>query len=314
MRGNVLASRNRNEEAQAAWQKAADLKMATPIVYRNLACLEIRDGRKEPALELYEKAWSLGRGDLNLFGEFDRLLASAGRHEHRLEVYEQLPSEAKARSMVANRHVIQLLDVERYEEAMQELMTREFFRAEHEYGTRYYYVEAVVGLALKDLAAKQYEKAVATLRRGLEYPRNINIGRNGIWPNESMAQYLMGACRDAMGQKAEAREHYLLAAHEPHWEYHIMESYEMLAWMALDQRFRAVTLAHKLEEGYRKHLASWWGAAHIVNFGLAQAVKGHIDVARAKWKQGLADAPDGRYLRLHLAMPEWVLTMMGRKS
>ncbi len=315
MLGNLLASRNRLAEAKTAWQQAADLKMASPIVYRNLACMAMHDKCMPEAIECFEKAWKVGGPELELFAEFDRALASIGQDARRLEVYEQLSPVQKGRSIAANRRVQQMLDMGRYDEALQQLMSHEFFRSESEMGLRNNYLEAVIGAALKDMAAKRYEPAMQMLARGLEYPRNLNTGRVGYTPGESIVQYYLGVCREAMGQVGQAREHYTLAAHEPHWDYHVSEAYEMLAWLALGETGRVLGLMHKLEAGYRNHApGAWVGTAHVVNYGLAQAAKGYPDRARAVWQEALTEKPDARLVRLHLALPDWVLAMMARKS
>jgi len=124
--GNVLASRRRLDEAVAAWRKAQRLGLEHAVIYRNLAAAAEHQGQRDKAIRLYRRAWKLAKPDLYLFDEFDRVLAAAGRHRERDRLYRDLPRKALGRSIVALRRVPQLLDLERYDEALEELRIRTF--------------------------------------------------------------------------------------------------------------------------------------------------------------------------------------------
>ena len=75
----------------------------------------------------------------------------------------------------------------------------------------------------------------------------------------------------------------------------------MLAWAALGQRYRALSIAHKAEQRARSEEdIPWWyhfefgSGAPQLNHGLSQLVKGHVGRARQVWAEALERAPDAR--------------------
>lgn len=321
MLGNILASRARLDEAEAAWKRAVELGLEHAVVHRNLGLLASRRKDPEAALKYYRRAWELSGGDLHLFAEYDRFLAGRGLHHERLSVYDQLPGEARQRSMVAMRRVLQLLDVGRYEDALVELGARTFLSGEYEKAIRQNYNEALIGMSFPLIEAGRFDEAAELLRKGLEYPRNLNIGRSSRYPEEAMIHYLLGMVAEAAGNESAARKHWLDAATEMHSEGSHTQAYEMLAWLALGKRGRAVSLIHEIEQMARgeKEPSRWmrWlfgtGILDVIH-GVAQLAKGHIDEARKLWEKGLEENPDGRWLKLHVEMPRCMLERMTRKA
>jgi len=319
MLGNVLASRELADEAAQAWGRAIELGMEHPVPLRNLAMLLDHRGEHEKALELYRRAWKVSGKNRYLFSEIDGFLGSRGLHAERLKLYQELPEESQARSMVAMRRVLQLLDNSMYDEALQELSTRTFLRGEYERMIRYNYVEAVVGAACPHIGSGNYDRAREVLLKGLEYPRNLNMGRHGTMPNESTIHYLLGVVAEMAGQADAARRHYLAAATEMHLEGTPYHAYEMLAWLSLGDRARGMSLAHKIEQLARGEAEGpawfrWYYEESILKFthGLAQLAKGRIEEARRMWQAILDNEPDARWVRLHLNMPPCLLERMGK--
>ena len=320
MLGNVLAGRGRIDEAGAAWKRAVAGGLEHTVCRRNLASLAAHQGDHDAALADYRKAWELADGSLPLFSELDRYLAARGLHEERLALYEKLPAKSRGRSMVAMRRVLQLLDLSRYDEALEELHGRTFLSGEYEKDIRQHYNEALVGRALPEIEAGRLEKAAELLAKGLEYPRNINIGRNSLHPEEGIIRYFLGLVAEAAGNDDEAKSHWLEAATEMHYEGTHNHGYEMLAWLALGRTQRVRTMSHELEQIARgeKQVHAWhrWfagpGTEKLLH-GMAQLAKGRVDEAGSMWAEGLKENPDGRWLRLHLNMPPGILERMSRK-
>ncbi|KKL87163.1 hypothetical protein LCGC14_1937460 [marine sediment metagenome] len=293
--------------------------MSHSILFRNLAIVAARRDDHDAALELYRRAWETSGGDLYLFGELDLYLAERDRHAERLELYDQLDEQARTRSIVAMRRGKQLLDNSRYNEAVTEYTTRTFLRGEQEKGVHHCYVEAIIGAAWPHIDGGDCERARQILAKGLEYPRNINVGRDSTKPNEAPVRYLLGVVEEKAGRPDQAREHYLAAAIELHRDGSPAACYEMLAWMALGNRARGMAVAHTLEQlarGERRPhpYLEWLYGKAILKFGhgLAQLVKGRPDEARQMWREALAENPDARWVRLHLDMPDGLLEFIGR--
>jgi tetratricopeptide (TPR) repeat protein len=321
MYGNLLASRKRTEDAVAEWTKALDRGLAHTIVYRNLGATAAHEGRKQEALEYYRKAWKLAGKDLNLFTEFDRFLATQGLHEERLRLYGQLPVDARDRSMVALRRVPQLLDTENYDEALEELSVRTFLAGEgQERISRIYFHEALLGKGVELMNAGRWGEASEILKQGLTYPRNLNAGRQSVSPGESMINYMLGLAAEAAGRPEEAKEYWLKAACEPHSDGELTQAYEMLAWLALDNRPRAMHLAHKFERFGRGEESPpswffWHNPRSVLAIGhaLGQLAKGRPHEAQGMFKKVVADEPDGRFTRPHANMSLDILQRISRK-
>jgi len=320
MLGNVLASRTRLDEAEAAWKRAAELGLEHTVLYRNLGLISAHRKDPDAALEYYRKAWKLAGGNLALFTEFDRFLAERGLHEERLAAYDQLPEAARKRSVVALRRVLQLLDTGRYEEALEELACRTFLSGEYEKAIRYNYVEALIGRACQHIQAGRFDAATELIRKGLEYPRNLNIGRNSVHPEEANVHYLLGLMAEIRGDEQAARQHWLDAATELHNDGSPNQAYAMLAWLALGKRHHGLSLLHGIEQMVRgeRPVHGWlrwlYGQGILqLSEGLVQVARGRIDEARKTWSDTLAAIPDARWLRVHLDMPESLLERMSRK-
>ncbi len=321
MLGNVLSDRARLEEAEAAWRRAADLGLESSVLQTNIAGIAMHTQRNDEALAAFRKAWALADRGPNLFSLQDRFLASLGRHDDRQAAYDELDEATRDRSLVAMRRLPLLLDQRRYDEALDEIGKRNYLRGEGEKTIRYQYLEALVGKAAELIAANDLDAAEPVLARGLEYPRNLNTGRHEATPNEAIINYWMGLLAELRGQADRAREYWVAASQELHHEGHPIEGYEMLGWLALGQRYRALDIAHKAEQRARgEEDIPWWHHFHFgsgapqLNHGLSQLVKGHVDRARRIWAEALQRAPDARWLGLHAALPDDLLARMARKA
>lgn len=319
MLGNILSSRNRADEAKAAWKKALDLGLEHTVVCRNLAVAEADD--KDAALAYYRKAWKLGKGNQNLFAEYDRFLARHGLHKDREKLYQQLPADVKELSMVALRRAPQLLDMARYDEALEHLTTGTFQAGEGgERGPRVLWLEALLGKAVELLNKQQWQQAEEVIQKGFTYPRNLNAGRSAMHSSESMLHYLMGLVADATDRPAAAREHWLAAVGETHVDCEPAQAYAMLAWLALGNWPKALELAHRFERVGRGEVQpSDWSAyfngpsAPRIGVGFAELARGRLEPCRQAWKKALAEVEkDARWIRPHLLMSDDLLRRMSR--
>jgi cytochrome c-type biogenesis protein CcmH/NrfG len=74
--GNVLASKNRDNEALAAWREAVKLDPANTIAQRNYArALWLVSQDRDEAAAQYQRAINVSPTDFRLYVEFDKLLA-----------------------------------------------------------------------------------------------------------------------------------------------------------------------------------------------------------------------------------------------
>ncbi len=319
MLGNILTGRRRQDDAKAAWEKALHLGLEHTVVYRNLAGIETVQGQKDAALGHYRKAWKLATGNLNLFVEFDRFLAGQGLHKEREKVYQQITAEGRDRSLIALRRAPQLLDMQRYDDALEELTIRTFLAGEGaERITRIFWTEALQGKAIQLMNKGDWQGAEQYLNKALEYPRNLNVGRQVVHASESTILYMLGVVAEATGRADQARDYYTRAACEVHYDGEPAQAYEMLAWLALGEWPRAMQLAHKFEQiGRGEVQPNEWcvyfngRSSPKVGVGFALLVKGRPAEARATWQKVVdEEEPDARWIRPHLLMNDDLLARM----
>ena len=320
MLGNVLADRGRVDEAAAQWRRAAELGMRNTVLEYNLAQVAAHAGDKAKALEHYRRSWELSGRHMAAFAALDIHLASMGLHADRLALYDPLPEAFKTRSATATRRVVMLLDNGLWKQALDELDRRQFLIGEFERHMRTYYLEALLGVALPLLAESKADAAIPVLQRGLEYPRNLNVGRSDSWPDEAATRYWLGVACELAGKADQARAYWHEAVLETHHDGDPNTGYTMLAWLALGRRQQAISIMHRLEklgrgdtqiEGWYRHLFP--PNTLKLGYGLAMLAKGHVDEARDIWRKALAEKPDDRLFRLHLDIPCALLEKMSRR-
>lgn len=317
LRGNILASRRRAEEATAAWKHAAELGLAAPVLLANLA--RTADLAKEPAAarNLYERAAAAAPADLGIWLEYDRFLAARGLREERAAAFARLPRAVQQRTLPMLRRVEQLLDLEAYPDAVRELTARRIARGEGDGAVLLLHFEGALGLALARIEEKQYDEATSILRQALTYPENLSLGRMGANPNEAMVHYFLGLVAELAGNAAEARKHWETAAIEPAAVPSLASSYVVLANKILGRAHTARGLARQMElytsgmHPIPPHQFYFHTSRRVdVQSGLLSLARGHVNAARKTWEQGLADWPDTRLLRLHLRIPRVLLERM----
>ena len=321
MLGNVLANRYRLGEAVSSWKMAIELGTDHAVVHACLASVENHQKRPELAMKHYARAWELSGGDVNLFTEYDRLLSRRGLHRQRDRLYRQLPPETHRRSIVALRRVPQLLDLQRYDEALKELATRQFLSGEAaEFHIRRNFLEALLGKGVTLMNAGRFAQAHELFKQGLTYPRNHNAGRWWMHPSEAMINFWLGLTAEALGQPDQARQCWLAAAHEAAMEGEVFQAYQMLAWLALGNVPRAVEMSHGFKAlAFGEKSPSWWlGLLNTagmlrLNHGLAQLCKGRPAEAHRMWVKALATEPDARFIRPHINMSRTLLDRMCRR-
>ena len=320
MLGNVLASRGRLNEAGDAWDRASRLGLASAVLYRNLAILAAHNQDKEAALAHYRTAWELSGGEINLFVEFDRFLASCDRQAERGAAYEQLSPKLHARPLATTRRLLQYLDTARYDDALDILTTHGFARMEGDRSLRTNYLEAVIGKAVGLMDGGKPGQARRVLLTGLEYPRNIHIGRSSKYPEEAPIHFMLGLAAELAGDAEAARHHWSDAADEPQSRGYPCQAYQMLSLLALGERDateKLLTLFEQLGRGEEKP-SHWYllsQGENMVRFmhSMAHLARGRIDQARSMWEDVLTDAPDIRWVRLHLNFPRSLLQRMCRQ-
>jgi tetratricopeptide (TPR) repeat protein len=212
--GNVLASKNRDNDALIAWREAVRLDPANTVAQRNYAraLWFVAQSRDEAAAQ-YQRAINVSATDFRLYVEFDKLLAEMGATERRIKLLEGAPASVLSQSPVVQSLAAAYIDAGRFSEAAALLAKTTFTSGEGEDAALGLYRKAHLGLARKYREAADHLKAAAEFAAVTEFPRNFGVGRPAM---QSQAQYYIAAAREyeAGGKTAEAERWWQRAATE----------------------------------------------------------------------------------------------------
>ncbi|HJQ24207.1 MAG TPA: DUF5107 domain-containing protein [Blastocatellia bacterium] len=305
--GNVLAAKNRDEEALAAWQSARS-DAANPLAHRNLALALWRvAGHKEEALKEFDLAIRAEPQEYHRYVERDRLLAELKRTEERIALLEGAPPEVKKRASVIQTLASAYVDAGRFEAAAKLLDQATFTQGEGEYGAISIYRAAHLGLAMVYQRQGNHQAAAREFLKATEYPRNLGVGRPAM---ESLAREYVAAARELelAGQKAEAEKWWQKAASDPlnsptqpsePWSEHYY--WKAVALEHLGQRAEARALFERLarlanEEAMLEAEASPpAGAIRWTLAGAGLQALGKTQEARAAFKKALEFEPQNPF-------------------
>jgi tetratricopeptide (TPR) repeat protein len=312
--GNVLASKNRDEEALSAWRDAVDLDPSNIIARRNLArALWVIAARKEEAARQYKQAIAGGTDDFRLYIEFDRLLGEMGATDERLKLLEGAPAVVRAHSAVVQSLVGAYLDAGRFADAAGVLANTVFTSGEGEDAALALYRRAHLGLARKYQESGDHLKAAAEFAAATEYPRNFGVGRPAM---QSQAREYVAAAREfeAGGRREEAERWWKRGAteelnaptqpEEP-WSEHYF--YKAVALEHTGQQAEARALYERLallNNEQRMLEAEPWpptGAIRFVLAGAALKALGRREEARVALELALKMDPQSELARTQLA-------------
>mgnify|MGYP003288453841 CR=1 FL=1 len=212
--GNVLASKNRDREALAAWRDSVRLDPANTIAQRNYArALWLVSQNREDAVVQYQRAISVSPSDYRLYIEFDKLLAEMSAIERRVKLFEGAPAGVLAQSAAVQSLAGAYVDAGRFSDAATLLARTTFTSGEGEDAALGLYRKAHLGMARKFREAGDHAKAALEFAAVTEFPRNFGVGRPAM---QSQAKYYVAAAREyeAAGQHNEADRWWRRAATE----------------------------------------------------------------------------------------------------
>jgi tetratricopeptide (TPR) repeat protein len=212
--GNLLYDRRRHEEAIRLWERSAKKDRSFSIVWRNLGigCFNIR---KQPAKAraAYDKAFKANPSDARLLYERDQLWKRLGEKPgKRLSELEKHPGLVRQRDDLSVELCALYNQVGRHDEAGQLVASRQFQPWEGgEGGAIGQHVRTQLALGRAALAGGDFAKARCHFERALESPRNLSEAKH-LLANQSDIHFWLGCALAELGDKAQAREHWLAAA------------------------------------------------------------------------------------------------------
>ncbi len=212
--GNVLAAKNRDKEALAAWRDAVRLDPANTIAQRNYArALWFVSQNRDEAAAQYKRAIGVSPSDYRLYTEFDKLLAEMSATERRVKLFEGAPAAVHAQSSAVQSLAGAYIDAGRFSDAAALLAKTTFTSGEGEDAALGLYRKSHLGLARKYRDSGDHAKAALEFAAVTEFPRNFGVGRPAM---QSQAQYYVAAAREfeAAGRRDEAERWWQRAATE----------------------------------------------------------------------------------------------------
>jgi tetratricopeptide (TPR) repeat protein len=311
--GNVLASKDRDGEALAAWRDAVRLDPANTIARRNLGHGLWVAGNKEEAASQYQQAIAGAPEDYRLYVEIGNLLAEMGAHELRIKILEHSPPSTRTHTPFIQALAAAYVDTKRFADAATLLANNTFNSGEGEDAALSLYRKAHLGLARKFQQTGEHWKAAVEFVEATEYPRNFGVGRPAM---QSQAREYVAAAReyDLGGRSEEAQRWWQRAAteelnaptqpEEP-WSEHYF--YKAVALEHIGRRAEAHALYERLarlnDEQQMLDAEPWppTGAIRFVLAGAALKALGRPGEARVALERALKMDPENELARSQLA-------------
>lgn len=263
--GNLYYDRKQYKKAAALWEVSAKRNSEFPTVWRNLSLAYYNHlGRQEEAKAAIEKAFALDPTDSRVFLEMDQLYKKIGyTPDQRLECYETYKETALERDDACIEYITLKNFTGDYKEAYRILTERIFHPWEGGEGkATAQYVTALVEMAKKAMAGKDYEKARELLERALVYPENLGEGKlEGCTDNN--INYYLGIVSEALGDGEMARAYYEAASVGSDEVAGMMYYYDQPADMILYQGLAKYKLGRKAEGNARLYKLIDFGESHI---------------------------------------------------
>ncbi|WP_246096520.1 DUF5107 domain-containing protein [Paenibacillus sinopodophylli] len=263
--GNFYYDKKRHLEAVALWERSIASDASFSVVHRNAALAYFNKlNEPEKARQALEKAFVCDKSDARVFYELDQLYKKIDLGaEQRLALLQQHMPLVEARDDLYLEYVTLHNVLEKHESALELLQSHRFHPWEGGEGkTLGQYVLALVELAKKELAEKQYEKAVELLRMALNNPDNLGEAKLA-GAQENNVYYYLGCALESLGQPAEAEAAFKTASdglEDPASAMYYNDQppemifYQGLAWLKLTNVKEAKRRFNKLIDFAEKHL------------------------------------------------------------
>ena len=311
--GNVLASKNRDDEALAAWRDAVRLDSSNVIARRNLGRALWVTNKKDEAASQYERAIAASPEDYRLYVEIGNLLGEMGAQDRRVKVLESAPPSTRTHTQFIQGLAAAYVDTKRFADAAVLLANNTFTSGEGEDAALGLYRKAHLGLARNYQAAGDHLKAATEFAAATEYPRNFGVGRPAM---QSQAREYVAAAREyELAAKRDDSKHWWDRAatealnpptqpEEP-WSEHYF--YKAVALEHVGRKGEAHALYERLarlDDEQRMLEAEPWPATGAIRFVLAGAALkalGRTTEARVALERALKMDPESELARLQLA-------------
>lgn len=263
--GNIAYDKRQYDKAITAWETAAKQDAQFPTVLRNLALAYFnKQGKKEEAVRLMERAYALDRSDARILMELDQLYKRQNvAYETRLSLLQANPEAVSQRDDLYLEYATLLNQTGRYEEAIRWIDQRQFHPWEGGEGkVPTQYQIARLGLVRQLIKQGDYASALRWLEACYVYPPHLGEGKlQGTRENE--LDYWKGCIYEGMGDEARrqaAFEKALAGHYEPTAAMYYNDQrpdviyYQGLAARKLGRETEARSRFHRLIDFGEQHL------------------------------------------------------------
>lgn len=263
--GNFYYDKKRPEEAIASWERSRELRGDFATVHRNLGLAYFnKHGNPQAAMDSLVQAYDCSPQDVRILFELDQLRKKlAWTASERLAVLEEKRSQVEQRDDLFVEYVTLLNNLERYEDALAALSSRNFHPWEGGEGkVTGQYKFAHTELGKQRLQAGRYGEAVSHFKQALVYPLNLGEGKlEGA--QENNIYYYLGLAYEALQQEQESIASYAIASQglsEPSSAMFYNDQppemifYQGLAWLKLQNEKEAKRRFNKLIDYAETHI------------------------------------------------------------
>ena len=263
--GNFWYAKRQYKEAIDCWEKSIEINDEFPTVLRNLALAYYNKAdKKEQAVRLLEKAFSLDDTDSRIFMELDQLYKKLNyAPAERLTVLEEHMDLVEQRDDLFIERIALYNQLGKYETAKGLCAARNFHPWEGGEGKiTFQYTYCRIQLARQAIEEKNYSLALELLNETDVYPHNIGEGKLST-VNENDVEYYKGVCYRGLKNEEKAVEWFTKATKgpdEPKQAFYYNDEnpdkiyFQGLAWRALGNEEKAQERFKKLIAHGEKHI------------------------------------------------------------
>lgn len=215
--GNFWYAKRQYGDAINCWEKSVGINDGFPTVLRNLALAYYnKAGKKEQAVQLLEKAFSLGDKDSRILMELDQLYKKLNyAPTERLAILEEHMDLVEQRDDLFIERIALYNQLGRYETAKTLCSGRNFHPWEGGEGKiTFQYTYCRIQLARQAIEEKNYSLALELLNEIDVYPHNLGEGKLST-VNENDVEYYKGICYRGLKDEERAVEWFMKATKGP---------------------------------------------------------------------------------------------------
>lgn len=214
--GNFLYAHERFTEAVNLWEQSLNGLAEFDVIHRNLG-LAYWQQEDDPAraITMFEKALDLNPNNQDLYLHLDDLYRLENMPGKRAELLEAMAALDPIREDLRKRSLTIMIDLGRYDQALEILTTEEFVPLEMDQSFHIVYVKALLEKAEAQMETGQIPRAITTYQKALEFPENQGVGKPTTLGNAEI-YYRLGCAYEMLGKYRLAIEAWQESAREHH--------------------------------------------------------------------------------------------------